>query len=210
MGGVDAGVGVAHREVGVDGLVYGVTDVLEQFPVWGHLTCESPRVGEDPGAGVHGDVKVRIGDPLRHVVGIVARLGFAERPVSARRLLGRPVVVVVAVEVDLVHVPATVGVVAIRIEQNHDMEFCVLQHFDGLRITIDPTLDVELRCQEGELCAQVLVAVVTSIDVHLLLRRAIGLGVVCPVADLHNPLLPSMDGRSRCGQEHDLRIVTSP
>ncbi len=207
---VDAGVGVADRQVAVDFLVDVVADELEEFPVRGHVGGEAPWICENPRACVHGDVEVCLGHPLVHVVGVVAGLRLAERPIPTRSLVGSPVVVVVAVQVHLVHVPSCVGVIAISVEQHHDVDLGALQYLDDLGIAVSPAFDVELCGQECEFGPEVLVAVVPAVDVHLLLGRTIALVLDRPVGDLQHPLLSSIQGRPRTDQADHLRVVILP
>ncbi len=159
---------------------------------------------------MHRYVEVGLGHPLVHVVGVVAGLRLGEGTVPTRRLVLGPVVVVVAVEVDLVHVPSRVGVVSVGVEQHHDVNLGVLQHLDGLGIAVAPALDVELRGQERQLCPEMLVTVVTAIDVHLLLERAVALVLNRPIGDLQHPLLSSVQGSPRSDQTDHLRVIVLP
>ena len=85
--------------------------------------------------------------------------------------------VVITVQVNLIDVPARVDVVAVRIEHDKDVNFGVLQRPNSLFVTIVPAVDVPLCGQPRQGRSEVLVAVMTAIDVDDFLGGAVGFGV---------------------------------
>ena len=138
-------VGVLNRDfrnVGLDVVSYSP----KQLPVGRLLGPFPPRVEDDPNAGVHRHVEVSIGDMGVDVRSVGGRFCFAEG--AASRLgggAGVPVVIVVAIQVHLVDVPAGVDVVSVRIKHDQDVKLGVLQHGDGVLISIVPSVDVPFR-----------------------------------------------------------------
>ena len=189
MRGVDSGVGISHREVSADVGVDLVGDVREELVIRGHLRRESPRIGENPGARVHCHVEVCIGDPFAHVSGVVGGLWLAEGTIARGRLVLGPVMVVIAIEIDLIHVPAGVGIVAVGVQHDHYVEFGVLQDANRLSIPRCPSFDVEFSRQEGQFGPQMFVTVVPAVDVDLFFWCSIALVGKRPVGYLHDPLV---------------------
>ena len=116
MGGIDSGIGIAHRQIGIDGLMDGISDVLIQLVITRHVAGETPWIGQYPSPGVHGHIEVGIDHIGRHVIGVITGLRLAEGAITAGGLLLGPVVVIIAVQVDLIHIPTAIEVVAVSIE----------------------------------------------------------------------------------------------
>ena len=90
------------------------------------------------------------------------------------------------------------------------MQFSILQDRNRFIISGGPALDVEFGGQKGQFGSQVFVAVVAAVDVDLLLGSTIGFAIHRPIADLHHPLLATMQGRAGADQIDDVRVIIFP